>query len=70
MDEIFETFQTSMLTNIYTGEHTVTTYYSDGTSEVRLVPLSKPFVGECLFCRGPMSRDGKCLTTICEAYGD
>ena len=40
----FPIYETSILTDVRRGTHTVTTYYSDGTSETRLVPLSPPIL--------------------------
>lgn len=42
--ECYPIYETEMLTNVYTGCVTRTTYYSDGTSESIIVPKYPPII--------------------------
>lgn len=63
-------FQISMLTDIWNGMHTVTTYFDDGSTKEDLVPLTKPLRISCIFCDRVLTREGRCENAKCIADGD
>ncbi len=45
----YPVYEVSMLSDVRLGLHKVTTYYSDGSYEERLAPLSAPVIVEPLW---------------------
>lgn len=42
-------YETEMLTNVYKGIYTITTYYVDGTVEVREVPKGSMIIPQVIY---------------------